>query len=156
MKASGIGTTHIWIPTKVRKHIGPNIDQKNVRTKTQNTQPTCLHFRSLYSLNISQYQQTTAPKDQQKVRNTTKLTKESMMGNVYLPIIESGASLSEACNQFSKEMIDMFDRVALEKNIKTTNRPKYMWYNTFIRNQHKIVRKRKIWERYRQDHQWKG
>ena len=40
------------------------------------------------------------------------------MGNFHSPIIESGASLSEACNQFSKEMLDMFDRVALEKTLR--------------------------------------
>ena len=85
-----------------------------------------------------------------------KLTKEAVIGN-FLPIVESGASLKEAYNQFSKEKLEMPDRVTLEKNIKTTNRPKHLWYNTVIRNQCKIIRNReKIWRRCRQDHQWKA
>ena len=80
-----------------------------------------------------------------KVRYTTKLTKEVMMGNFHPTVMESGASLSEAFNQFIKEMLD---RVASETNIKTINRPKHLWYSTFIRNQHKIIRNR---EKYGED-----
>ena len=120
------------------------------------TQQTCLHFISLFSLNRGNINKPQHQRTNMKVRKTAKQTKEAMMGNFHPTIIESGASLREAYNQFSKEMLDMLDRVAPEKNIKTTNRPKHSWYSTFIRNQHKIVRNReKISRRYRQDHQWK-
>ena len=62
------------------------------------------------TINKPQHQKTN-----KKVRNTTKLTKEAMIGSFSPPIIDSDTSLSEAYNQFSKEMLDMLDRVAPEK-----------------------------------------
>ena len=41
-----------------------------------------------------------------------------MMGNFHPPAFESSASLSEAYNQFSKEMLDMLDRVHQKKTLR--------------------------------------
>ena len=62
------------------------------------------------NINKLQHQRTN-----KKIRKTTKLTKEAMMGNFHPPNIESGASLSEAYNHFSKQMLDILDRIAPEK-----------------------------------------
>ena len=48
----------------------------------------------------------------QTIRDTTKLTKEKLEQNYTPPVIDSNASLKQACNQFNEELHKMLDRAA--------------------------------------------
>ena len=61
--------------------------------------------------------------------DTTKMTKENLEANFSLLSFEETASLSQAYNQFDKELQEMLDRVAPSKTIKVTNKCRKAWFN---------------------------
>ena len=51
----------------------------------------------------------------------------------------------------------MLDKVATEKTDRFANKPIKPWFNTYIRDQRKIVKNRDlVWRKYRQQHQWQA
>ena len=58
------------------------------------------------------------------IQNTAKMTKENLEANFTLFLFEEAILLSEAYNQFDKELQEMLDRVVPSKTIKVTNKPR--------------------------------
>ena len=83
------------------------------------------------------------------ILDTTKMTKESLEASFTWDLFEDTTSFSQAHIQFERELQGMFDRVALSKTIKVTNKPRKPWFNKHIRDQRKEVRYReRTWECY--------
>ena len=65
-------------------------------------------------------------------QETTKLTRENLEQNCTPPVIDSNASLKEACDQFSEELHKMLDRAALQKKVRCADRSHKSWFNNYI------------------------
>ena len=85
------------------------------------------------------------------------MTKENFEANFTLPPFEQTTLLSQAYNQFDKELQVMLDRVAPSKTINITNKPRKLWFNKYIRDQRNVVRNReRTWKCCGSEHQWKA
>ena len=52
-----------------------------------------------------------------------------MEQNYTPPVIDSNASLKQACNQFNEELHKMLDRAAPQKKVRYADRPHISWFN---------------------------
>ena len=58
------------------------------------------------------------------------MTKENLEANFMLPLFEETTSLSQAYNQFDKELQEMLDRVVPSKTIRVTSLENHSLINT--------------------------
>ena len=85
------------------------------------------------------------------------MTKENLEVNFTVHLFEETTLLSQAYNQFDKELQEMMDREAPSKTYKVTNKTRKLWFNKCIRDQRKVVRTReRTLKCCGSDHQWKA
>ena len=60
--------------------------------------------------------------------------------------------------QFNDELQKMLDKVAPEAMVKFAKKPIKSWFNKYIRDQRKIVKKKTdcVWRKCRKQHQWQA
>ena len=67
--------------------------------------------------------------------------------------IKSGNDFNEYVRSFESECYCVLDKVAPEKTVTVTSRKLQPWYNSYIRDQKKIVRNReRLWHKYNKPH----
>ena len=75
------------------------------------------------------------------IRDTTKLTKETLEKFCTASDTDDNTSLELACDQFHEELCKMLDKVAPQK-VQYADRPKKPWFSKYIHEQRKIVTNR--------------
>ena len=116
---------HVTSPTRKCSHILDLIFSKmsselNLQNYTVN------EFISDHSLVTIDTTLNKAPWEptQKIIRDTTRLTKEILEKYYAIPVIESNASLEQACNQFNEKFHKMLNRAAPPKTVRYVDRPK--------------------------------
>ena len=76
------------------------------------------------------------------IRDTTRLTKETLEKFYTAPVIDGNSSLKQACDQFNEELHKMHNRAAPPKKGIICGQAKNPWYNRHFHEQKRIVKNR--------------
>ena len=91
------------------------------------------------------------------VRKTKGVSMQSLREEFKPSNIPEISDVNAYAAAFEEELTRLFNKFSPEKEITVTDRKLNPWYNSFIRDQKKVVRSReKTWHKYRQEHQWKA
>ena len=67
---------------------------------------------------------------------------ENLEQNYTPPVIDSNASLKQACDQLNEELHKMLDRAEPLKRVRHADRPQNYLFSNYIQEQRKIVKNR--------------
>ena len=92
-------------------------------------------------------------KARKSVKNINNIFKEKYNDNEIL----NSATLEDALNQFTKEVLKTLDEIAPQKIVKAANRKPKPWYDDDLKQQRTIMKNReRKWIKHHEDHHWKA
>ena len=91
------------------------------------------------------------------IRNLHRVADDDLITNYCDEKVLIADDLDLAVSSFNDELKWVLDIIAPEKEKPISMRKLPVWYDEEVREQHCVVRRHeRIWQKYREDHQWKA